>query len=112
MASRFRRLLGKYLRLDLAGLGPEDRLFEDLRIEDFDSMATAELLIDVEKEFGIEIKDSDASELKNSSGPCRVHWATTRRGSESPELAAAKVTEGGEPTTPLQDVKKELGLNE
>ncbi len=75
-------------------------------------MATAELLINVEKEFGIEIKDSDASELKTVRDLVECIGRQLDEDRNLQELRTAKVTEGGEPTTPLQDVKKELGLNE
>jgi len=44
-------------------LSPEDT-FVDLEMAELDSMATAGFLLDLEREFGIEIPDRDAERLK------------------------------------------------
>ena len=64
VASRVRDILGEHLPIDLSGLRPEDRPVQDLLMDDMDSMSAEEFVIDVEKEFGIEIPDSDASALR------------------------------------------------
>jgi acyl carrier protein len=64
VASRVRNILGKHLPIDLAALCPDDRPVQDLRMDDLDSMSTVEFVIDIEKEFGIEIPDSDAEALR------------------------------------------------
>ena len=42
---------------------PNDRFVEDLRMDALDSMATVKYVIEIEKEFGIEIPDSAAEEM-------------------------------------------------
>jgi len=42
---------------------PNDRFVEDLRMDELDSMSTVEYVIEIEKEFGIEIPDSAAEKM-------------------------------------------------
>ena len=44
-------------------MNPTDRFIEDLLMDDFDSMATVEFVIAIEKEFEIKIPDSVAEKL-------------------------------------------------
>ena len=47
----------------LDGLGPDDAFVRDLRMDELDSMSTVELVLDLEKRFGIEIPDEDAQKI-------------------------------------------------
>lgn len=58
IAGRLREILADYVGIDLSRMNPSDRFIEDLRMEDFDSMATVEFIIAIEKEFEIEIPNS------------------------------------------------------
>jgi len=63
IAAHVRKILGRYLTVDLSRLSPEDT-FVDLEIAELDSMATVGFIVDLEREFGIKISDSDAGKMK------------------------------------------------
>lgn len=44
-------------------MNPTDRFVEDLLMDDFDSMSTVEFVIEIEKEFGIEIPNEVAEKM-------------------------------------------------
>jgi acyl carrier protein len=63
IAAKLREILSRHLPVDLSQLQPNDRFVEDLRMDDFDSMSTVEFVIEIEKEFGIEIPNSVAEKM-------------------------------------------------
>jgi len=63
IAAKLRKVLVKYVGIDISRMNPTDRLIEDLLMDDFDSMSTVEYVSEIEKEFGIEIPDSAAEKL-------------------------------------------------
>jgi acyl carrier protein len=63
IATRLRKILAKHVGIDLSRMNPTDRFIEDLLMDDFDSMATVEFVIAIEKEFEIKIPDSVAEKL-------------------------------------------------
>ena len=64
VARRLRELLTPHLPFDLARLHPDDRLVEDLRMDELDSMATVEFILDVEKDFSVRIPDAEAARIR------------------------------------------------
>jgi acyl carrier protein len=63
IAAKLRQILSNHVGIDLARVNPNDRFIEDLRMDDYDSMSTVEYVIEVEKEFGIEISDAAAEKM-------------------------------------------------
>jgi len=63
-AAHLRRILSRHISVDLSQIHPDDKLVEDIRMDSLDSLSTVEFVIDVEKEFGISIPDSDAAEMR------------------------------------------------
>ena len=63
VAARIRRIMATVVGIDLGGALPSDRFIEDLRIEEIGSLLTVEIIIDVEREFGIAITDEDAQRI-------------------------------------------------
>jgi len=64
IASRTRAILASHLPLDLSRMRPDDRLVADLRMEELDSFATVEFLLEVEEEFGIRVPDEEAERMR------------------------------------------------
>jgi len=62
-AMKVREILSRHLSVDLSRLSPEDT-FVDLEMAELDSMATAEFVVDLEREFHIKISDHDAESMK------------------------------------------------
>jgi acyl carrier protein len=63
IATKLRKILSRNIPVDLSQMQPNDRFVEDLRMDALDSMATVEYVIEIEKEFGIEIPDSAAEKM-------------------------------------------------
>lgn len=64
VAARVREILGRHLTVDLSRLNPKDT-FVDLEMAELDSMATVGFVLDLEREFGIEIPNRDAERMKS-----------------------------------------------
>ena len=64
VASEIRDLLAKHIPIDLAQLEPSDQPVQDLHMDDLDSMATTEFLMDIEDRFGIKIEESAAIQMR------------------------------------------------
>jgi acyl carrier protein len=64
IATRLRRILVNHVGVDISRMAPTDRFIEDLLMDDFDSMATVDFAIAIEKEFDIQIPDSAAEKMK------------------------------------------------
>jgi acyl carrier protein len=62
-ARRVLQLLARHWPLDPSRLHPDDRFVRDLRMDALDSLATAELLQDIEEEFGTRIADDEAARI-------------------------------------------------
>lgn len=60
VASRVRQIIAAQLGIDMSRAYPSDRFIQDLRMDDLDSMASVEIVIQVEEEFGIAITDEEA----------------------------------------------------
>ncbi len=43
---------------------PDDRLVEDLRLDDLDSMATVEFILALEKEFGVKLPEAEMARAR------------------------------------------------
>jgi acyl carrier protein len=63
IAAKLRKILANHVGIDITKISPTDRFIEDLRMDDFDSMATVEYVIEIEKEFEIKIPDSAAEKM-------------------------------------------------
>ena len=86
VAAKVRMLLARHATVDLARITPSDGLADDLRIDDLDSMATVEFLLDLENEFRITIGDEDAQEMRTVEDVVRWVAAKTanRKGATQP----------------------------
>ena len=63
IAAKLRKTLTNLMDVDLSGMKPSDRFIQDMRMDDLDSMSTVEFVIQIEKEFGIEIPNSAAEKM-------------------------------------------------
>jgi acyl carrier protein len=63
VAAKVREILARHLTVDLSRLSPEDT-FVDLEMAELDSMASVGFILDLEREFGINIPDDDAARIK------------------------------------------------
>jgi acyl carrier protein len=63
IATKLRKILANHVGIDISRMNPADRFIEDLQMDDFDSMATVEYVIEIEKEFGIEIPNEAAGKM-------------------------------------------------
>ena len=63
IAMRLRNILARHIPLNISGLHPDDKLVDDIRMDALDSLSTEEFLINVEKEFGITIPNSEAAKM-------------------------------------------------
>jgi acyl carrier protein len=64
IAAKLRDILSRHITLDLSQLQPDDRFVEDLRMDALDSLSMVEYVIEIEKEFGIEIPDSRTEKIR------------------------------------------------
>lgn len=66
IVSKVRDLFNEQFGLDLRGLAPDDDLSKEYSVVwDMDSLADVEILVGLEKEFGIQITDAEVATLKN-----------------------------------------------
>jgi acyl carrier protein len=63
IASKLRKILSKHIPVDLSRMHPTDRFIEDLRMDALDSLSTVEYVLEIEKEFAIEIPNSAAANM-------------------------------------------------
>jgi acyl carrier protein len=63
IAAKLRVILSRHLPIDLSQMQPDDRFVEDLRMDALDSMSTVEYVIEIEKEFGIQIPNAAAEKM-------------------------------------------------
>ncbi len=64
--AKVREMFDEQFGLDLKGLGPDDDLSTDYSIIwEMDSLADVEILVGLEKEFGIEISSAEAAKLRS-----------------------------------------------
>ena len=63
LAAEVRKVLAEHVPYGLEGLGPDDAFVRDLRMDELDSMSTAELVVGLEQRFGITIPDVDAQSI-------------------------------------------------
>jgi acyl carrier protein len=63
IAAKLREILSRHISVDLSQMQPNDRFIEDLRMDALDSMSTVECVIEIEKEFRIEIPNSAAEKM-------------------------------------------------
>jgi len=64
IAKRLREILARQVSVDLSRLSPDDRFIEDLQMVELDSLSTVNLVVDIEREFGIKIPDADAGKIR------------------------------------------------
>ena len=64
LAAQLREVLAAHVDYSLDGLGPNDAFVQDLRMDELDSMSTVELVLSLERRFGIEIPDGDAQSIR------------------------------------------------
>jgi len=55
LACGVREVLGRHYPLPLDGLRPGDEFIKDLRMDDFDSLATVEVVLDLEQQYGVKL---------------------------------------------------------
>jgi len=70
IATEVLSVLAKHLPLDLSQIEPNDKLVDDLRMDDLDSMSTVEFVIALEKRFNIRIEDADAEKMRTFNDVC------------------------------------------
>jgi len=63
VAAKLRNILARHITVDLSRMHPGDRFVDDLRMDALDSMAIVEFVIEIEKEFEINIPDSAAEKM-------------------------------------------------
>lgn len=79
VAGGVRRIMEKCLGADLSRLSPEDRFYEELRpFYDDDHMADVEIVIELEKEFGIKLSDEDTMNVKSVRDAVETVWEKVR----------------------------------
>jgi acyl carrier protein len=86
VAAELREILGRHVPFKLEGLGPDDALVRDLRMDELDSVSTVEFLLEVEGRFGIQVPDKVAQSMRTFRElvdylDARVHRAGLRGGS-------------------------------
>ena len=70
IAARIRDILAEHIPLNIDQLEPSDRPVIDLKMDDLDSMSTAEFIIALEKEYGISIANADAEKMRTFDDIC------------------------------------------
>lgn len=63
VAGKLHALLARHAPTDVGKLRPDDRLVADWRLDQMDSLAIRELMLDVEKELGVSIPGDEAEKL-------------------------------------------------
>jgi len=64
VAARLRELLASETSIQLERMRPEDRPVHDLKIDELDSLAITEFLIAVEKDYGIELPETETARIR------------------------------------------------
>ena len=64
LAAQLRVILARHIPVDLSRLHPDDRIVEDIRMDALDSLSTVELIVEIEKEFGISIPNAAAEKMR------------------------------------------------
>jgi acyl carrier protein len=64
VAVRLRAILAEKTVVNVDRLRPDDEFVKDLRIDELDSMALSEFVVDVEKEFNIAVPESEWERLR------------------------------------------------
>lgn len=59
MAADLRNIIAKHLPVSINGLHPDDKFQETLMMDMFDSMATVEIIMEIEERFGIKCGDDE-----------------------------------------------------
>lgn len=76
VVGRFRRVLEDELNADMSRLRAEDDFERNLSFFwEFDSMADVELIIRLEEEFGIKIKDAEAQQATSVAEMVELVWS-------------------------------------
>jgi acyl carrier protein len=79
VVGRFRRVLADELNADMSRLRAEDDFERNLSFFwEFDSMADVELIIRLEEEFGIKIKDTEAQQASSVADMVELVWSKLR----------------------------------
>jgi acyl carrier protein len=79
VVGRFRRVLEDELHADMSRLRAEDDFERNLSFFwEFDSMADVELIIRLEQEFGIKIKDTEAQQASSVADMVELVWSKLR----------------------------------
>ena len=79
VVGRFRRVLEDELNADMSRLRAEDDFERNLSFFwEFDSMADVELIIRLEEEFGIKIKDTEAQQASSVADMVELVWSKLR----------------------------------
>ena len=80
IVSGVRRALEESLDADLSRLAPEDRFAGELEFFFYsDSLAEVDIVIELEKEFGIEIPDDEVKKIRTVNDIVETVWAKVRQ---------------------------------
>lgn len=63
LAEEVRQILAQYVPVSLDGLSPDDAFAKDLEMDEMDSMASVEFVIELERRFDVKIPDADAERI-------------------------------------------------
>jgi acyl carrier protein len=79
VVGRFRRVLQDALNADMSRLRGDDDFEQNLSFFwEFDSMADVELIIKLEEEFGIKIRDAEAQQASSVEEMVELVWSKLR----------------------------------
>jgi acyl carrier protein len=79
IVGRFRRVLQDALNADMSRLRGDDDFEQNLSFFwEFDSMADVELIIKLEEEFGIKIRDTEAQQASSVEEMVELVWSKLR----------------------------------
>lgn len=65
LAATVRDVLQKHIGIDLSKLEPSDQPVKNFYLGAFDGYATEDVIVDIEKAFGIQIKNEDAEKMRS-----------------------------------------------
>ncbi|CUS34124.1 hypothetical protein COMA1_11527 [Candidatus Nitrospira nitrosa] len=60
LATKVRKILAQYIPVSIDGLSPEDKFQQHLMMDTFDSLSSAEFIVQLEKKFNISLRDDEA----------------------------------------------------